>query len=161
MRNAGLPVAGGDDITVTGVVGSISDEYKIQPRDDDIEPATGVSGEGFPSVLSLSQNPPSPFGGNTGITYALPADSDVRLQVFNVAGRLVRTLVNGRQPAGTWSVVWDGKDEDSRPVSNGVCFYRLKTGGKTIEKRMVLIDQGGRPGGSGSEAAAIGCGLII
>jgi hypothetical protein len=130
-----------DELHVTGVVGALADLHKIQPRDDDdIEYTSGVSDDELPTVVSLSQNLPNPFGGDTGITYALPADSDVLLQVFNVAGKLVRTLVDGPQPAGRWNVAWDGKDEDSHVVSNGVYFYRLKTGSKTIEKRMVFIN---------------------
>jgi len=130
-----------DELHVTGVVGVTLDLYKLEPRDDeDIESASGVSDEELPTVVSLSQNLPNPFGGGTGITYALPADSDVLLQVFNVAGKVVRTLVDGPQPAGRWNVAWDGKDDDARPVSNGVYFYRLETGSKTIEKRMVFID---------------------
>jgi subtilisin family serine protease len=129
----------GDQLNVTGVVGSLEELLKLQPRDDeDIGPATGVSEE-FPAIMSLSQNLPNPFRGTTGISYTLPKDSDVVLQIYNVAGRLVRTLVNGKQPAGEWTIVWDGKDDDAQSVSNGVYFYSLKAGGKTIGKRMVLI----------------------
>jgi len=131
----------GDELHVTGVVGALADLHKIQPRDDDdIEYTSGVPDDELPTVVSLSQNLPNPFGGDTGIAYTLPADSDVLLQVFNVAGKVVRTLVDGPQPAGKWNVAWDGKDEDAHPVSNGVYFYRLKTGSKTIEKRMVLLE---------------------
>ena len=130
-----------DELHVTGVVGALADLHKIQPRDDDdIEYTSGVSDDELPTVVSLSQNLPNPFGGETGIAYTLPADSDVLLQVFNVAGKVVRTLVDGPQPAGRWNVAWDGKDEDAHPVSNGVYFYRLKTESRTIEKRMVLIE---------------------
>ncbi|MFH1865096.1 MAG: S8 family serine peptidase, partial [Candidatus Eisenbacteria bacterium] len=128
-----------DELHVTGVVGALSDLHKLQPRDDDdIEYASGVPGD-LPAGVSLSQNLPNPFMDDTGISYTLPTDSDVLLQVFNVAGKLVRTLVDGRLPAGRWSVAWDGVDESERPVSNGVYFYRLTTAGKTVAKRMVLV----------------------
>ena len=130
-----------DELHVTGVVGVTLDQNKLEPRDDDdIENSSGVSDDELPTVVSLSQNLPNPFGGDTGITYTLPADDDVLLQVFNVAGKVVRTLVDGPRPAGRWNIAWDGKDEDSHLVSSGVYFYRLKTGGKTIEKRMVFMD---------------------
>lgn len=129
----------GDELHVTGVVGSLLDALKLQPRDDlDIEPATGVPDK-LPSVVSLSQNLPNPFAAKTGIVYALPAGGHVLLEVYNVAGKVVRTLVDEERPAGTWTAVWDGCDEWEHRVSNGVYFYRLKTGGKTIEKRMVLV----------------------
>ena len=131
----------GDGLNVTGVVGSLEELLKLQPRDDeDVVPATGVASDGLPSVVSMSQNSPNPFVGRTGISYTLPHDSDVALQVYSVAGRLVRTLVNGRQPAGQWTIVWDGMDEAARPVSSGVYFYSLKTLGKTVAKRMVLVE---------------------
>jgi len=131
----------GDQLHVTGVVGSLEDLYKIQPRDDeDILPATGVLPDDVPAVLSLSQNLPNPFHTDTGISYTLPMESDVMLRVYGVTGRLVRTLVDGRQPAGYWTVVWDGRDDDGRAVSSGVYFYSLEAGGKTVAKTMVLIE---------------------
>jgi len=131
----------GDELNVTGVVGILMEANRLQPRDDDdIEYAIGVSDGELPTAVSLSQNLPNPFGGETGIAYTLPTGSDVLLQVFNVAGKLVRTLVDGQQPAGRWNVGWDGADEGGQAVSNGVYFYRLTTGGKTITKRMVLVD---------------------
>jgi hypothetical protein len=130
----------GNELNVTGVVGSLDDLLKLQPRDGaDITPATGVPGE-LPAVVSLSQNSPNPFIGRTGISYTLPGDCDVVLQVYNVAGRLVRTLVDGRQPAGQWTIAWDGMDDGTRPVSSGVYFYSLTADGKSVAKRMVLVE---------------------
>jgi subtilisin family serine protease len=129
-----------DELDVTGVSGSLESAHRLQPRDDDdIEPATGTPPDNGVRVFSMSQNAPNPFGRSTGITYALPRDSYVLLRVYNVAGRLVRTLVDGEQPAGTWSVAWDGADDEGHGVSAGVYFYRFEAGGKTIAKRMVLI----------------------
>ena len=129
----------GELLDVTGVVGLMVSEQRIEPRDDeDIEPGSGVPGD-LPTVVSLSQNLPNPFGGATGMVYTLPADGHVLLQVYSVAGRLVRTLVDEPRPAGRWSVAWDGLDSAGKPAANGVYFYRLVTGDETVEKRMVLI----------------------
>jgi hypothetical protein len=131
----------GDQLYVTGIVGALADMHRLQPRDDsDFEPVTGVPGEGDVRIVSLSQNAPNPFGSRTSITYALPSDGKVLLRVYDVAGRLVKTLVDGPQPAGTWNVAWDGTDERDHPVSRGMYFYRLDAGGKTIAKRMVLVE---------------------
>jgi hypothetical protein len=117
------------------------EQHKMQPRDDaDIEYSTGSSSNELPDVVSLSQNLPNPFGAGTAIAYALPKDGHVLLEIYSVAGRLVRTLVDGERPAGRWSVLWDGLNDDGRPAANGVYFYRFTAGGRSIEKRMVLVN---------------------
>jgi hypothetical protein len=131
----------GDPLDVTGVVGALEHLYRIQPRDDAdiVVLPVGVGPDGVPSSLALFQNRPNPFRPNTGISYTLPREGEVVLQVFSVTGRLVRTLVAGTQPAGRWTIVWDGRDNDARPVRSGVYFYSLKAGGRTIAKQMVML----------------------
>ncbi len=134
-----LPILG-DRLDVTGIVGSLEDLCKIQPRDDaDIQTASsGVGPEAPAHVLALSQNLPNPAGPRTGITYRLPRGGAVGLRIFDVDGRLVRTLVDGPQPAGVWNVVWDGRDHNARPVPSGVYFYVLEADGRTLARQMVL-----------------------
>ena len=62
-----------------------------------------------PEEFALSQNYPNPFNSETNISYQLPAESDVRLEIYNLAGQLVRTLVSDRQEAGSYTVRWDGE----------------------------------------------------
>jgi hypothetical protein len=131
----------GDGLHVTGVSGALMEQHKMQPRDDeDIEYSTGSADDELPAIVSLSQNLPNPFGAGTVIAYALPTDSHVLLEIYSVAGRLVRTLVDGERPAGRWSVLWDGLSDDGGPAANGVYFYRFTAGGRSIEKRMVLVN---------------------
>jgi photosystem II stability/assembly factor-like uncharacterized protein len=87
--------------------------------------AEQVSGE-VPQKFSLSQNYPNPFNPSTSISYGLPEQSYVRLRVFNMLGQNVRTLVSGAQGAGTYEVVWDGKNAAGQHVSSGLYFYRLE-----------------------------------
>jgi hypothetical protein len=131
----------GDSLDVTGVVGALEHLYRIQPRDDaDIVIApVGVGPAGMAGPVALFQNRPNPFRPSTGIAYTLPREGEVLLQVFSVNGRLVRTLVEDTQPAGRWTIVWDGRDNDGRPVRSGVYFYSLKAGGRTIAKQMVML----------------------
>lgn len=68
---------------------------------------------------------PNPFTGKTAIRYQFPKAGHVRLQVHDVAGRVVRTLRDGYQAAGIYTVTWDGRANDGRQVANGVYFYRL------------------------------------
>ncbi|GEM_PF-6510125 len=95
--------------------------------------------------FELYQNYPNPFNPETTISYQLPptgqaANNQVNLTVYNLNGQIVRRLVKGNQPAGTYSVKWDGTDDHGVPVASGVYFYRLTTGsGFVATRKMVLL----------------------
>ncbi len=93
-----------------------------------------VDGGKIPISFSLGQNYPNPFNPATTISYQLPAASHVELDVFDVLGREVKTLVNQKQSPGTYTVTFDG----SR-LSSGVYFYRLSAGGFTSVKKLMLV----------------------
>ncbi len=88
----------------------------------------------LPSVFSLSQNYPNPFNAGTTISYTLSKPSDVVLEVYDILGRCVETLVEQKQPAGSHQVVWNADD-----YSSGIYFYRLNAGEMTSAKKMVLL----------------------
>ncbi|UCF05203.1 MAG: right-handed parallel beta-helix repeat-containing protein [bacterium] len=96
-------------------------------------------GAGRPPAFNLAQNNPNPFGLTTEIKYDLPADCDVRLTIYDAAGRRVRTLVAGRQAAGGKTVQWDGRNEKGARVSGGIYFYRLEVAGRIQMKKMVFL----------------------
>ncbi|GEM_PF-2749823 len=79
----------------------------------------------FPTAFQLEQNYPNPFNPSTAISYQLPAVSRVRLEIYNLLGQKVRTLVDQQQPGGRYTVEWNGRDENGSEVSSGVYFYRL------------------------------------
>ncbi|WP_020402320.1 T9SS type A sorting domain-containing protein [Gracilimonas tropica] len=87
-----------------------------------------------PERFELTQNYPNPFNPVTRIHYSLPVNGKVRLEVRNILGQLVSTLVDQPQMAGSYSVMFDGSS-----LSSGVYFYSLKAGDKTQTKRMTLI----------------------
>jgi hypothetical protein len=89
--------------------------------------------------LALRQNHPNPFNPSTTISFTLPGRTRVTLAVYDVQGRLVRTLVDDMVGEGYQERSWDGKDAIGRPVGSGVYFYRLTAGDKTLAKKMVLI----------------------
>jgi hypothetical protein len=97
------------------------------------------AGDGPTVVTSLHANHPNPFNPSTTIRYELGAAADVRLRVFDAAGRRVRTLVDAREGAGPHAVVFDGRDDAGRPMASGVYFYRLEAGAYAQTRKMVLL----------------------
>ncbi len=87
----------------------------------------------------LLPNVPNPFNPSTNIIYALPADAQVRLSVYDLSGRLVRTLENGQKAAGEHSVRWDGRDGQGLAQASGMYFVRLNAGGKTGLRKITLV----------------------
>ena len=94
---------------------------------------------GYPKTFKLSQNYPNPFNPETIISYQLPEATEVELEIYNLLGERVLTLVDRRQSAGDYSVKWRGTDDSGRRVTSGVYIYRLKTRGFVESKRMLLL----------------------
>ena len=94
----------------------------------------------LPAGFALGQNYPNPFNPGTVIPYQLATDGYVRLDVFNLLGQRVVTLVDGEMAAGTYTVQWDARDGSGYGVAAGVYVYRLTAGGGTATRRMVLVD---------------------
>jgi hypothetical protein len=104
-------------------------------------PATGLA-DLPPSIdrLVLAQNVPNPFGCETVIGFAVPAPGrEVTVRVFDVAGRLVASLLERELVEGRGSVGWDGRDSAGRRVAAGVYFYRLETGEDLLSRKLVLL----------------------
>ncbi len=93
----------------------------------------------IPAGFTLHQNYPNPFNPTTKIEFSLPRTAHVTLDVYNIAGRRVKKLVDEELPSGHWSVVWDGDDESGAEVASGVYFYRIRTSEYTQTKKMVVI----------------------
>ena len=103
----------------------------------------------LPQDFALGQNYPNPFNPSTIIPYQIPTTTHVRLEVFNLLGQRLATLVDGERPAGAHTAQWDATDATGRAVGAGVFIYRLTGGGHTVSRRMVLIDgQAGIPAGA-------------
>lgn len=91
-------------------------------------------------VDQLEQNYPNPFNPQTTIAFSLKERARVRVDVFNVAGQLVKTLLDETRPAGSHQDVrWDGRDAGNRPAASGVYFYRLSAGDFLETRKMVLL----------------------
>ncbi len=93
----------------------------------------------MPTKYDLHQNFPNPFNPQTLIKYDLPEAATVQLDVFNILGQKVTTLVNRFEAAGPKSVVWNGTDELGAKVSSGIYFYKISTDDFSATKKMMLV----------------------
>lgn len=96
--------------------------------------ATHASPNSKPFAFKLHQNYPNPFNPSTNIQFTLPASVNVRLQVFNIQGQLIQTLIDGNVPAGEQNIRFDGSN-----LSNGTYVYRLETPYGAASRKMTLI----------------------
>jgi len=100
----------------------------------------GGGGNGLvPDQFALAQNYPNPFNPATEIAYSLRVDGMVRLDVINLLGQNVRTLVDGYRSRGTHSEYWDGRDHNGATVPSGIYFYRLTQNAASLMRKMVLL----------------------
>ncbi|MFQ5512367.1 MAG: M1 family aminopeptidase [Candidatus Krumholzibacteriia bacterium] len=100
---------------------------------------TAIAAGAVPKPLRLAQNFPNPFNPVTTIRFSVPAKSRVTLRVYDVAGRLVETLLSGEVTAGAHTVTWDGSNRNGQAVASGVYFYRLSAPGRKLTRKMVLL----------------------
>ena len=100
---------------------------------------SGVQDGGVPARTALLNAVPNPFNPSTKLFFEMTAAGHARLDVYDVAGRLVATLVDEQRDAGRHHVTWDGRDAAGRASAAGVYLYRLETGDYSETKRMVLV----------------------
>jgi len=93
----------------------------------------------LPKIFALFQNAPNPFNPTTAIAFDLSKKSEVTLDIFDLLGRKVNTLVSEELSAGSHSVVWNGVDVSGRAIPSGVYFYRITAGDNTATRRMLLL----------------------
>jgi hypothetical protein len=111
----------------------------VSPDDIPTEVGSGPTDGLLPSGYVLHQNHPNPFNPTTTIEYSLPRRGHVTVEVFNVLGQRVRTLVDRVESAGSHAVVWNGTDASGEPVATGLYLYRLQAGRHIELKKMLLM----------------------
>ena len=116
-------------------------------------PLTALAGRALPARFALGPNYPNPFNPSTIIPYQLAASAEVRLEVFNLLGQRITTLVDGERAAGFHTATWHATDGAGRAVGAGVYIYRMTVGVESQTGRMVLID--GQAGVSAAGAASV------
>jgi len=106
---------------------------------DNLHQCNTVGADDLPARMALDQNHPNPFNPKTEIRFTVHRAGSGALQVFNVKGELVRTLLQGRLPTGPHVVSWDGVDDAGRQAPTGVYFYRLELNGEVDVRKMMLV----------------------
>src|SRR3990172_601415 len=102
-------------------------------------PINGNASSGVPAEIELRGNYPNPFNASTSIRFSLLQDGFIRLEVYNMLGQKVRTLVDEAKTAGEQTVVWDGKDGAGNAVASGVYFYKITAENDFQVGRMIFL----------------------
>ena len=110
--------------------------YAFDPQRDvvGIDDNRNTRNNALPGQYALSQNYPNPFNASTLISYELPRQSQVTIEIYDILGRRVTTLINKKQPAGIYQAIWRADN-----VSSGIYYYKLQAGNYTKTKKMVLL----------------------
>jgi histidinol-phosphate aminotransferase len=103
------------------------------------DPLANVNDADMPASFELYQAYPNPFNSSTSIRVLLPMSAPLKLEIFNIRGRVVKILVNGTMGAGEHSFIWNGTNQSGHSVSSGSYFYRLTSGGNVVTKKMLLV----------------------
>ncbi|MEW6510068.1 MAG: FlgD immunoglobulin-like domain containing protein [Bacteroidota bacterium] len=102
---------------------------------------TGVKSTGgeIPTTFALNQNFPNPFNPTTNITFSVPQQTQVKVEVYDILGRLISTLVDTDLPAGNYTTTWSGKDANGAAVATGLYIYRMQAGSFSSVKKMLMV----------------------
>lgn len=109
----------------------------IQEDSDDEEAAKEVND--LPDGYALSQNYPNPFNPSTSIDYSIAKSEHVSIDIININGQIVRTLVDQAMPSGNHTIEWDGNSDNGQKVASGVYLYRFVAGDNKMVKKMTLM----------------------
>ncbi len=135
------PSAGDHISYLIGLVRFSSGTFKLEPRNDADFGAVAVENVGSlaPLDFDLKANYPNPFNPVTNIEFTLKYDTEIKLEIFDILGRKVKTLVNGQMSAGRHTVQWEGDDASGSSASSGIYFIRYSGEGFNFCQKMVLI----------------------
>jgi len=99
----------------------------------------GNSNSDIPEVTALNSNYPNPFNPETCLSFALAEAGNVRIDIYNVKGQKIKTLVNEIKAAGTYQITWYGTDDNNRQVASGIYFYKMRSGIYSSTRKMILM----------------------
>jgi len=132
---------GGASTWTTGDVFKI--EYPNPLTSEDVYRLSVITGieelAGTVKDFRLFQNYPNPFNPETSIRYEVPTTSKITLEIFNILGQKLKTLLDEKKTPGQYSVIWDGTNELGHKVSSGLYIYRLEGDGFVKNRKMILL----------------------
>ena len=111
------------------------DNFRVDSTDDGVSNGNDVT----PALTQLAGNYPNPFNPETTISYSMKEAGDVRIDIYNLKGQRVKTLVNEFTNEGAHQVVWNGQDDSSNSCASGVYFYKMRSGKYSKTKKMILM----------------------
>ena len=113
-------------------IASIDNQDNISDYSEELEViTTGIWGSGttLPQITSIKTNYPNPFNTSTTIIYSVanlgPIPAEIEINIYDITGRKIRTLVNEKKDIGEYSVIWDGKDDYGNDCSSGIYFAKI------------------------------------
>jgi hypothetical protein len=98
-----------------------------------------LTGNEVPDNFALTQNYPNPFNPSTSFKFSIPQNMEVSVKIFDITGKVIATLVNGKMTAGTYTVNWNGNNSAGQQIASGVYFYKMTAGSFTDTKKMILV----------------------
>ncbi|MCF7793027.1 MAG: carboxypeptidase regulatory-like domain-containing protein, partial [Candidatus Cloacimonetes bacterium] len=113
--------------------------YLSDPSNEVVVELTDAMNIIIPERTALLGNHPNPFNPETEISLALKENSFVTLEIYNIKGQKIRTLLNDEMPAGIHSLIWKGEDDAGKQAASGVYFYKMKAGNILQTKKMILM----------------------
>jgi len=119
--------------------GDLCPEFQHSPGRDILLPVYESDSPVLPESFELGQNNPNPFNPSTAIDFALPKSANVKVEIFNILGQKVKTLVDEYLSAGYKKVTWDGTDNTGKTVASGVYLYRMTADDFSATKKMMLM----------------------
>ncbi len=135
-----IPVLDDFIYSIIGVSDYTYGAFKLEPRDDDDIDLIGVGVDDQVSASKIQlYNYPNPFNPSTTIYFTADQAENTELFIYNIKGQTIKTLIDKNIPAGEHSIIWNGKDDNGKPVASGIYFYRLKVGDFEKSRKMLLL----------------------
>ena len=113
-----------------------SEPIRIMVNVDDVSELEEVN---LYNIATLHSNYPNPFNPETTISFSISVASNLRVDIYNIKGQKIKTLINEPKQSGTHTITWDGSDENGKSAGSGIYFYQLTTNNFSQAKKMVLM----------------------